>query len=62
MDDLQSRGSYLKNEAGKGDRPRNCFSDKFRDNYDLINWSKKRENQEDKSCPKKNINLNGLQN
>jgi hypothetical protein len=41
MDDLQSKGSYLKNEAGKGDRPRNCFSDKFRDNYDLINWSKR---------------------
>jgi hypothetical protein len=28
-------------EAGKGDRPRNCFSKKYRDNYDSINWNKK---------------------
>lgn len=41
MDDLQSRGSYLKNEAGKGDKPRSCFSDDYRSNYELINWSKK---------------------
>ena len=40
MDDLQNRGSYLKNEAGKGDRARNCFTQNFRNNYDLINWSK----------------------
>lgn len=24
--------------AGKGDKPRNCFSKKFKDNYDAINW------------------------
>ena len=24
---------------GKGDSPRNCFSQRFRDNYDLINWN-----------------------
>lgn len=29
------------NQAGKGDRPRNCFSKKYRDNYDSINWNKK---------------------
>lgn len=29
------------NEAGKGDRPRNCFSQNYRDNYDKINWNKK---------------------
>jgi hypothetical protein len=23
---------------GKGDRPRNCFSKQFKDNYDSINW------------------------
>ncbi len=23
---------------GKGDKPRNCFSKKFKDNYDGINW------------------------
>jgi hypothetical protein len=28
-------------QAGKGDRPRNCFSNKYRNNYDLINWKKK---------------------
>jgi hypothetical protein len=27
--------------AGKGDKPRNCFSQKYRDNYDTINWNKK---------------------
>jgi hypothetical protein len=31
------------NEAGKGDKPRNCFSQKYRDNYDSINWNKKNE-------------------
>jgi hypothetical protein len=31
------------NMAGKGDSPRNCFSKKYRDNYDLINWNKKEE-------------------
>lgn len=31
--------------AGKGDAPRNCFSKKYRDNYESINWkSKKNEN------------------
>ena len=24
--------------AGKGDKPRNCFSKKFKDNYSQINW------------------------
>ena len=24
--------------AGKGDKPRNCFSKKFRENYDEIDW------------------------
>jgi hypothetical protein len=26
--------------AGKGDKPRNCFSQKYRDNYDSIKWRK----------------------
>lgn len=30
-------------QAGKGDKPRNCFSQKYRDNYDDINWNKKNE-------------------
>ena len=27
--------------AGKGDKPRNCFSSDFKKNYDQIKWSKK---------------------
>lgn len=30
------------NGAGKGDKPRNCFSKKYRDNYDLIKWNNKK--------------------
>lgn len=26
---------------GKGSSPRNCFSNKFKDNYEDINWSRK---------------------
>lgn len=25
---------------GKGDAPRNCFSDEYRGNFDAIDWSK----------------------
>ncbi len=25
--------------AGKGDKPRNCFSKQYKNNYDQINWS-----------------------
>lgn len=32
--------SQLASSAGKGDRARNNFSTKFRDNYASINWSK----------------------
>jgi hypothetical protein len=39
-----------KASAGKGDSPRNCFSKQFKDNYDLINWSKHKQNE--------NININ----
>jgi hypothetical protein len=39
-------------EAGKGDKPRNCFSQKYRDNYDYIKWGKK-ENE-------KNINNSNI--
>lgn len=27
--------------AGKGDKPRNCFSKQFKKNYDKIDWRKK---------------------
>tara|TARA_Y100000590_G_scaffold464186_1_gene633028 strand:- start:292 stop:465 length:174 start_codon:yes stop_codon:yes gene_type:complete len=26
--------------AGKGDKPRNCFSKKFKKNYDEIDWNR----------------------
>lgn len=28
----------MNNNAGKGDKPRNCFSDIFKNNYDEIDW------------------------
>jgi len=44
MENSQSNNS---NEAGKGDKPRNCFSKKYRDNYDSINWNKKRKKNDE---------------
>lgn len=32
--------------AGKGDKPRNCFSKAYKDNYDNINWGTKRKYEE----------------
>jgi hypothetical protein len=31
----------MPNDAGKGDKPRNCFSKDFKDNYDCIVWRNK---------------------
>ena len=39
------------NNAGKGDKPRNCFSHKFKENYESINWS----DEKDKSLIKKQL-------
>ena len=39
------------NGAGKGDKPRNCFSNSFKENYDSINWSY----EKDKSLIKKEL-------
>ena len=39
------------NGAGKGDKPRNCFSHSFKENYDSINWSE----EKDKSLIKKEL-------
>jgi hypothetical protein len=33
--------------AGKGSKPRNCFSKDFKDNYDQIDWDKKKEKKEE---------------
>jgi hypothetical protein len=42
--------------AGKGDKARNCFSNRFKENFDSINWSDER----DKSLIKKELkNHNG---
>jgi len=27
-----------KTQSGKGDKPRNCFSRSYKDNYDMIQW------------------------
>ena len=44
------------NEAGKGDAPRNCFSNRFKENFDSIKWSE----EKDKSLIKKELkNHNG---
>lgn len=29
--------------AGKGDKPRNCFSSQYKDNYDSINWKTRKK-------------------
>jgi hypothetical protein len=31
------------NGAGKGDKPRNCFSNRFKENYDSIIWSEEKD-------------------
>lgn len=28
-------------DSGKGDAPRNCFSEEYRNNFDEINWGNK---------------------
>jgi len=35
--------------AGKGFKPRNCFSKNFKQNYENINWINKEENKEIKN-------------
>jgi hypothetical protein len=37
--------------AGKGDSPRNCFSNRFKQNFDTIDWKK----ENDKSLIKKEL-------
>lgn len=40
--DLEVAVSKNKSNNGKGDKPRNCFSKKYKKNYDSINWGKKK--------------------
>ena len=39
-----------KSSAGKGDSPRNCFSQNYRDNYDSIDWTKKDSKEKYSIC------------
>jgi hypothetical protein len=38
--------------AGKGDKPRSCFSEEYGDNFDEINWGKKKKKKGGKSKKK----------
>ena len=40
--------------AGKGDKPRNCFSKKYKENYDDIDWNKKSNCRNKLKASKKN--------
>jgi hypothetical protein len=31
--------------AGKGDKPRSCFSEQYRENYELIKWNNKKSEE-----------------
>lgn len=33
----------MSSQAGKGDKPRNCFSKQYKDNYSIINWRSKKK-------------------
>lgn len=43
--------------AGKGSRPRNCFSKNFKNNYDSIRWNKENLKHE-KRKPRQKHNSN----
>ena len=34
--------------AGKGDKPRNCFSKQYKENHDLIDWGRKKNKKNKK--------------
>jgi len=44
---MSEKSSNKESGAGKGDKPRNCFSQKYRDNYDSINWGNKKNEKKD---------------
>ena len=47
--------------AGKGDKPRNCFSKKYKNNYDDINWKGSQDNLIQNDCSKFSNNFLELQ-
>jgi hypothetical protein len=44
---MSEKSSNKDTGAGKGDKPRNCFSKNYRDNYDSINWGDKKNEKKD---------------
>lgn len=50
-------------QNGKGDSPRNCYSKRFKENYDVINWGRIKVIDEptdfSKEIPKKFVGDNG---
>jgi hypothetical protein len=49
---MESNKKTSISSAGKGDRPRNCFSQKYRDNFDLIKWPNKNNTKKQMSGKK----------
>ena len=45
-------------QSGKGDKPRNCFSKSYKNNYDSINWEDNKKcadaSDANKNSPKHN--------
>ena len=44
----EGKKQQSKSQNGKGDKPRNCFTDDFKDNYDLIDWQEGGTNKKTK--------------
>jgi hypothetical protein len=42
---LEAAVSKKNSNNGKGDKPRNCFSKKYKKNYDSINWGQKKSKE-----------------
>jgi len=42
------RLAIMNMSAGKGDKPRNCFSKQYKDNHDLIDWGRKKNKKNKK--------------
>jgi hypothetical protein len=49
----------MSNQAGKGDKPRNCYSKEFKNNYSEIDWKPKKKldksskNSQNSPCERK---------
>ena len=44
--------------AGKGDKPRNCFSKQYKDNYDSIDWGHHKRTADGQINEKKKESVN----